>query len=307
MLDKNSFRIMIELCRNGRISNAKIAKTLGMSELTVAKKINAMLKNEIIAIKAIPNPVKMGYQASALIGLNVDMKRSDEICARLMDNVHINLVMTCFGKFDILLIVYFSEWKMLQDFIREELPKIKGINSIYTYLISEARKLYQESITNNEENEPKELDELDQALIKELIKNGDPNYNVLARKLSTSVSTVSRRIAAMLRSEVIRILGIPNPSKLGYLVSAFVLLHVDISKVNKIYQQLAVYSEIHLVMRLMNGADILFGINATDPQALYDFMKNKIANINGILGSETFIRGNFLYFSADALFMPSLR
>ena len=299
---------MLELCRNGRASKSKIARNLGISVMTVAKRINAMLEDDVIAIKAIPNPVKMGYKASAFIGLKVDLKLIDNICAQLVDNVHINLVVTCFGRFDVLLLVYFHEWQMLQNFIRQDISEIKGINHIETYLISEAKKRGQELVPTNAVNSSRiDMDELDQLLVKELVRNGNPDYTDLAKKLSTSISTISRRITGLLKSEIIEILAIPNPPKLGYSASAFTLLHVDLNKADKICDQLSAYPEVHTVLRLMNDFDILFGINAADPEALFEFSKSKIAKIDGILSSETFIRGSFLYFSADAMFMPSMR
>lgn len=306
MIDKTSFQIMLELCRNGRASNAKIAHTLGLSVLTVAKKINAMIANDVFAIKAIPNPVKMGYQASAFIGLKVDLKRMDDICAHLANNVHVNLVVTCFGRFDILLLVYFSEWHLLQTFVSKELPKVDGINHINTYLISEAKKRNQEIVSRDpSNNEPVEIDEIDHLLIRELMQNGNPNYADLAAKLSISASTMSRRVATLLKSEIIEIMAIPNLSKLGYSASAFVFSHVDLKKTDKICEQLSSLAEVHTVLRLMNDYDILFGVNTADHDALYNFFKNKIANIEGIISTETLIRGQFLYFSGEAMFMPS--
>lgn len=308
MIDKVSFQIMLELCRDGKLSNAKIAELLDISEVTVAKKIDAMLSNGVIAIKGIPNPVRMGYLASAVIGLKVDLKKIDDVCARLTDNIHINLVVTCFGRFDILLIVYFLEWQKLQDFIREELTKIKGINHVETYLISGAVKRYngkKKNVTIG--NNPFPIDDIDQQLIQELGRNGRPSYADIASKLGISISTVSRRVASLLKNDLMEIVAIPNPLKLGYSVSGFVMLRTELLKVNIICDQLSHFPEVHLVMRLMNDYDVLFGVNTTDAEALYDFFKNKIANIDGILSSETFIRSNFIYFSADAMFMPSMK
>ena len=307
MLDKISFQIMLELCQDGRISNASLAQKLGKSEHTIAKRINAMIADDVIAIKALPNPAKMGYQASAFIGLKVDLKKIDKVCAQLMDDIHINLVVTCFGRFDVLVIVYFREWAMLQNFIKNELPGIDGINHIETYLVSEAKKRNKGVFSNTGGNvEPVVLDETNQHLIQELIKNGRPSYTDLADKLGISVSTISRRISTLIKNDMIEILAIPNPSKLGYLASAFIMLRIELAKAAQIIEHLSSYPEVHTVMRLMNDYDILFGVDAADAEALYDFIKSKIANIEGILSTETFVSGHFLYFSGEALIMPSL-
>jgi DNA-binding Lrp family transcriptional regulator len=305
MLDKISLKVMSELCHDGRSSNVKLAQKLGISAVTVAKKINAMIEDAIIAIKAMPNPAKMGYQAQAFIGLSVDLKKIDSVCDQLTDNPHINTVVTSFGRFDILLIVFFPEWETLQNFIKEELPRIEGVRHVETYLILEEKKgnkgIFPGDLATSK---PTLIDEIDEKLIAELIRNGRPNYTELAEKLGISTPTVSRRIAALLREDVIKILAIPNPAKLGYSANAFVLVRAELAKVDKICEQLSSYPEVHLVMRLMSDFDILFGVYSANPDTLYEFLRSKVANIDGILSTETFIRGNFHYFSADAVFPP---
>lgn len=307
MVDNTSLRIMMELCRDGRSSNARLARQLGISALTVAKRISAMLEEDIIAIKAVPNPDKMGFQASAFIGLNVALKKIDGICARLQDNLHVNLVVTSFGRFDVLLLVYFHEWTGLQTFIKDELSRIDGVRQVETYLVSEARKRYQGMFADSrDKGGPAALDAIDQQLIEALTRNGRPNYSELADKLGLSTSTVSRRIASLVREDFIKILAIPNPSKMGYTANAFIAVRADLAKVGPICDRLAGYPEVFMVLRLMNGFDILFGIHSPNPGTLYDFLKTKVANIDGILNTETFIRGDYLYFSADAMFLSSL-
>jgi Lrp/AsnC family transcriptional regulator for asnA, asnC and gidA len=129
----------------------------------------------------------------------------------------------------------------------------------------------------------------------------------LANKLGISTPTVSRRIASLLKENVIKILAIPNPSKLGYSANAFIVVRAKLAKVDKICDQLSSYPEVHLVMRLMNDFDILFDAYFANIDMLYEFLKSEIANIDGVLSIETFIRGSFNYVSADAVFPPYVR
>lgn len=305
MLDKVNTKLLLELYRDGKASNTELARKLGMSVMTVAKRVKKMLEEGVITVKAIPNPEKMGYQASAFIGLKVGLKYLDDICNRLKDNIHINLLVTSFGRFDILLIVYFREWASLNLFIKEELSAIKGVNYIETYIVSEPIRRYQGIFQNNSTAiQPGDLDEIDYELIKELIRNGRPSYSELSKKLGVSISTVSRRISALIEGDVIEIVAIPNPSRIGYFANAFVVLKVENSKTEDICKQLSLFPEVHLILKLLNHYDILFGVNLIDIETLYDFFKKKIAEIDGILSTETFICGDFLYFSSDAVFTP---
>jgi DNA-binding Lrp family transcriptional regulator len=305
MFDEISFKIILELGQDGRSSNAKLAQKLGISVSTVAKRTKAMLGEGLITIKAVPNPVKMGYQAGAFIGLGVDTKKIDSVCTRLTDNPHISLSASCFGRFDILLIVYFREWGMLQNFIKEKLPGIEGVKRIETYLISEASKRHRSIFTNNlTTDKPVPIDEVDQKLIEELIRNGRTKYADLADKLGMSASTISRRIAFFTKEDIIKIVAVPNPSKLGYSANAFVVLRADLAKIDEIHDRLSSYPEVHLALRLMNDYDVMFGVYSLNLKTLKEFLKSKVANIDGIINMETFVLGDFFHFSADAAFLP---
>ena len=54
----------------------------------------------------------------------------------------------------------------------------------------------------------------------------------------------------------------------------------------------------------MNNFDILFGIYSENPETLEEFLQNKIGNVDGVLKTETFIRGSYSYFSTNAVFPP---
>ena len=75
MIDDISFKMMTELRRDGRATNAQLARKLGISMATVAKKFNAMIEDGVIVIKAMPNPYIMGYHSQAFIGLSIDFKK----------------------------------------------------------------------------------------------------------------------------------------------------------------------------------------------------------------------------------------
>ena len=116
-----------------------------------------------------------------------------------------------------------------------------------------------------------------------------------------SRSTVSRRINALINKEIIKIVAIPNLSKLGYSANAFVAINANPAMVDKIYDQLSKYKEIHIIIRIMNGFNIIFGINCLTHKQLYEFVKNDISNIDGVLDTETFVVADFIHFNADAM------
>ena len=302
MIDKTSLQIIEMLRHDGRISNALLAEKIGVSTSTVTKKINTMIDQGVIVIKAMPNPDLFGYLSQALIGLTVDLKAKDHICRVLANDSHVNMVTTCFGRFDILLIVFFHNLNETYDFIKFRLSKLNGIDDIETYFVLENKSWLEGAPKKHNENAiPPALDELDHRIIKELTVDGRAGYSALASKLGTSKPTISRRISFLSQNRFIKILAIPNPAKLHFTANAYMLLKAEETMLADIRDRLISHLEIHLIMRLVNRYELLLGVYATDLNALHRFMKNHVWNIEGITKSETLICGDFFQFNGDVV------
>jgi Lrp/AsnC family transcriptional regulator for asnA, asnC and gidA len=290
MIDKINRQIIAALKSDGRSSCAFLAKKLGINAATVAKRIDKMILENVISIRAVLNPFKLGYNAHALITLDINLTKVDQICAQFVNSPNISLVVTTFGRFDVILLADFSTWEMLQDYITKELPKVEGINKIDAFPVIENKKIYNPLFKyDSSVTRPASIDEIDKTIIEELERNGRLNYAGLAHKLGISLATVSRRVARLKEEDILKIAAIRNPSVLGYLANAYIVLRADLNKVNAICTELEVYPEVHLLMTLMSGFEILAGIHLQSPELLYKFIVEKIANIDGVSNIETSI------------------
>ena len=290
MIDILNQKILDFLKRDGRCSNARLAKELGVNVATITKHINKMLEEDIISIKTVLNPFKIGFNAHAFITLDIKLSKIDQACAQLINNPNISLLATIFGRFDVLIIADFPTWEMLQEFLTRELPNIEGICKIDTFPIIEIKKIYNGLFKyDSYVNTPPQIDEADLTIIKALGENGRLSYAELANRLNISLTTISRRVAHLKKEEIIKITAIRNPSKWGYLANAYSVIHADLNKVNTICDNLSVYPEVHLVMTLMSGFEILFGMHFPNPEVMYDFIVEKIAQIDGVSNIETFV------------------
>jgi Lrp/AsnC family transcriptional regulator for asnA, asnC and gidA len=289
-MDTLDNRIIAALKRDGRYSNATLAKELNTSTATIARRINKMLREDTIEIKAVLNPFKVAYNAHALIALDINLTLADRVAARLVNNPNISLVATTFGRYAMLLLADFPAWEMLQAYITGELPGIEGIKKIDAFPVIENKKLYN-PLFNNDGNAglPAPIDEIDKIIIEELEKNGRASYAGLADKLGISLATVSRRVARLYEQNIIKISAIRNPVRLGYLANAYIFLRADLNKVHSICAALATHREVHMMMTLMSGFEILAGIHLKSPEELYRFIAEEVAVIKGVMNIETFV------------------
>jgi Lrp/AsnC family transcriptional regulator for asnA, asnC and gidA len=290
MFDATDRKILLALRQNGRLSHVQLARDLDLNVSTVARRIEDLLAQEIIRIQAVPNPYQFGYNAHAFITLDVDLIRVESVAGRLARSRNVSLLNTSFGRFDILMVVDFPDWEMLQAFVKEELSHIEGIRKVETFLVSEIKKRYRGLFTSTPPNSSLNIDDIDRRLVEELEKNGRASYAELAEKFGVSLATISRRLAALLDNNIIRIVAVPNPSRLGYLANAYIAFQVQLEKIEQVCQILSADPAVHLVMTMMNGFEVLAGVNFPGPEMLYKFITAKIAAMDGVTNIETFIR-----------------
>jgi len=292
-MDAINQKILLALKNDGRASYTTVARKLGLKAITVTKRIEAMLKDDVIAIRAVPNPVNMGYKVMAVTTLDVKTSELDNVCFALVNNPNISSISTTFGKHDVILFSEFCDLEMLNKLVVEEIPATKGVKAIETFIISEMKRYQISFNTQSEPIKPVVIDEVDKALINELRTNGRASFLALARKTGVSPATVSRRVASVIDQRVIEITVVPNPAKLTETIIAFVGLQVELARINDVRTQLSGYPQVPSVMTLMNGYNILAVVISPNLEVILRFISNEIARIEGVFNVETLIRAEF--------------
>jgi Lrp/AsnC family transcriptional regulator for asnA, asnC and gidA len=289
--NKTDLKLIAELQKDGGVSYSDLGNRLGITPRTVAKRVEGLIESKLITIRAQPNPYKLNLSASAVIAIKADPTKIDHVCELLSGHFHVNLVQTVFGRFDILIIVYFPSWELLHQFINDELYAIDGVAQVELYFVKEIFKRYErffekEPFVNN----GLKLKKTDWMLIEELAKDGRTNPVVLAKKLGIHVTTVYRRISALVKGSIIKISGVPNPSRLGYSANAYIILDVDPREVENTCSILYSHPEVHFIMTLSNRSGMIVCVHTKNTETLYEFLKKKISPLKGLINTETFIR-----------------
>ena len=295
MVNKTDLRLIAKLEENGRASYIELAQALGINPSTVAKRVQSLLNEDIVSIKAIPNPYKMGFTANAIIAINMCMTRIDELCDRLKNNLNINQLVTAFGRFNLIIGVHYPNWDGVLNFISTELSEIADIYEIQTFFVKEIKKRYYGFESENANGQtPVRLDDTDLKLVRELAENGRYSGIYLSDKLGISLSAASKRLATLLREDVVKIRALTNPNKMGFHSNAYLFIRAERNRLKEICNRLLPHNEVSTLLVLSNGYDIYSSIIARTPQILYEFVKNKVAPIRGITGMETLIRGEMI-------------
>ena len=140
VVDNLDGQIVQILKKDGRASNAHIARALGVSEGTVRRRLKMLINGGVVHVNVSLDPAKMGLTTEVIIGLEVDPDKMDPVCASLAAFDEIGYVTLTTGAVDVFAWGRFSSTESLGLFLRSKVGKIAGVRRTETYMCISVRK-----------------------------------------------------------------------------------------------------------------------------------------------------------------------
>lgn len=137
----NTEKRLIELLQeDGRMPTTELARRLGISEPTVRKKLNQLLGDGIVNIRASADPALLGYEVSAFVGIDTEWAAISAVATVLKEFSFIEHVSITTGTYDIIIKASFRNLRHLHDFLLKDLTSIEGVKDSYSYIILQNEK-----------------------------------------------------------------------------------------------------------------------------------------------------------------------
>ncbi len=134
----------------------------------------------------------------------------------------------------------------------------------------------------------KPLDATDQALIKELQRDGRATNVELAKRLGLSEGAIRHRIRKLTARKVIRVVAVEDPFAGGRRTHVVICLRTEIKRLEYVAATLAAMPELSYVYITSGPYDIVaVGFFESDAD-LHDFLTREVAGLPGITRTETF-------------------
>lgn len=137
-IDKVSLEI-VKLLQSGRRSYKDIGQALGMSEVTIRSKVNKMVQEGLIDIKALvsSSDLEVGHQ-TAYIGVRLRSPAVKKIAEGLAELPGVVSVALVTGRYDLIITVLLSPENGLMEFFNTMLENFSdSIRSNETFLVYE--------------------------------------------------------------------------------------------------------------------------------------------------------------------------
>lgn len=139
-MDELDRKIIQILQANGRASNARIARDVDVSEGTVRRRLKTLVQEGSIKIIALPDPEVLGYDTEALVGIQVDPDKIDEVAVLLVELKESSWVSVTTGSFDIFCWVTLPSSEELGNFLKAVVGTIPGVRRTETFVSLSVRK-----------------------------------------------------------------------------------------------------------------------------------------------------------------------
>lgn len=136
----------------------------------------------------------------------------------------------------------------------------------------------------------KKADELDLAILSELLADSSVSVPILATRLNANQSVVYSRIKRLRRNGLIEGYTITvNNAALGYAIKALAGINIDTSKRDHIIEELFKIDGVREVSEVTGRFDILVTMYAESLDLMHKVISGRIGRIDGVLSSESFI------------------
>ena len=137
-LDDKSKKIIALLQKDGRMSYARIAQEVGLSEAAVRQRAQRLMDHGVMQIVAVTDPLQLGFAWVAMIGVRVS-GNIDAIADALGEIEAIDFIVLTGGKFEIIVEVVADSNDQLID-LTNTIRDIPGVIGSETLVYLSTRK-----------------------------------------------------------------------------------------------------------------------------------------------------------------------
>ena len=128
------------LQQDGRAPNARMSRTLHVSEGTVRRRLAKLIRERTIRVVAVAEPQQLGYHLSAVIGLRTDPPRTESVATALAALSETEHVAVTTGRYDVLARVNVVDAAALSDFLHHKAGAVEGVRQTETFVVLDSLK-----------------------------------------------------------------------------------------------------------------------------------------------------------------------
>ncbi len=140
-LDHIDRSVVAALQADGRRTFSSIAEELGVAESVVRYRTQRMERAGILQVVGIADPLKLGFDLMALVGLRVTPGSLGDVCAAIAKVPETSYVAAVAGQYDVFVELVCRDTAHFQNVLVGALQSVAGVQSTESFLILEIHKM----------------------------------------------------------------------------------------------------------------------------------------------------------------------
>jgi Lrp/AsnC family transcriptional regulator for asnA, asnC and gidA len=140
-LDDIDRQIVSALQHEGRRPYSRLAADIGVAEGVVRYRVQRMERAGILQIVGIADPLKVGFDLMAMVGVRVVPGRLDDVAAEISTLPETSYVASLAGAFDLIVEVVCRDTAHFTRLLTQQIQHVPGVASTQSFLIMEIHKM----------------------------------------------------------------------------------------------------------------------------------------------------------------------
>ncbi len=133
------------------------------------------------------------------------------------------------------------------------------------------------------------MDELDLGIIEYLQHDGRMPFTEIAQLLNVSEGTIRNRVARLIEDRTLHIVGLIDPSRLGFDAPAMIGITVQGENIEDVATEIASFPEVSYLIMVSGEYDLIVEVLCRDRQHLATFLNQSLRQVAGVMRSQTFM------------------
>ena len=133
------------------------------------------------------------------------------------------------------------------------------------------------------------VDEIDQRIIEALQQDGRRPFTKIAADMGISEASVRQRVAHLINTQVMQIVAVTNPVKLGFNMASMIGIRIAGERLLEAAQEISAFDEVIYLILCAGSFDILAEVVCRDNDHFLKFLTDKLYKVQGVHQAETYM------------------
>jgi len=288
-------RIAAALQVNGRATWRQVARAVGSSESTVARRAQQLIDSGFMRVTGVVDPISCGFGYPVLVQLKCEVGAAGDAAELLAERPDVRFVALVTGAFDVVVELIVPSRRRLARILLDELPEIRGITQTTTESVLRnfktaydwSRDLLGPTAAELEPapataGEPIAPNGVDLELLQLLVEDGRRGFAQLAGALGISESMARRRVEALVASGCLKFATFVDPHQLGYDVEVLIWMQVDLARLEETALALSARPEVRYLSATSGFSDLTCEVILRSQDDLYAFSTETLAGLPAV-------------------------